>query len=111
MKTYSTEALEEVDEAVEVGVVEEELTDVAGSQLYSSWITRNLQLLEAVTTELDAVETDDEERDERLEVEVVPATIELVEDGVGVGEMVVSSSVEMIEVRVELEMTVDWAEA
>ena len=67
--------------------------------------------MEADIIELDAVETDDEERDERLEVEVVPATIELVEDGVGVGEMVVSSSVEMIEVRVELERTVDWAEA
>jgi len=63
--------------------------------------------LEADTIELDAVETDEEERDERLEVEVVPATIELVEDGVGVGEMVVSSSVEMMEDRVELERIVD----
>ena len=63
--------------------------------------------MEADTIELDAVETDEEEKDERLEMEVVPAMIELVEDGVGVGEIVVSSSVETTEVRVELERTVD----
>jgi hypothetical protein len=44
-------------------------------------------------------------------VEVVPVVIELVDDGVGVAEIVVSSSVGMIEVRVELVRTVDWAEA
>jgi hypothetical protein len=67
--------------------------------------------LEADTIELDAIEEDEEARDERLEVEVVPVIIELVDDDVGVGEIVVSSSVGMIEVRVELERTVDWAEA
>jgi hypothetical protein len=67
--------------------------------------------LEAETTELDAIEEDEEMTDERLEVEVVPVTIELVDDGVGVGEIVVSSSVDVTEVRVELERTVDWAEA
>jgi hypothetical protein len=71
----------------------------------------SLQLLEAETIELDAIEEDEEMTDERLEVEAVPVTIELVDDGVGVGEVVVSSSVEMTEVRVELERTVDWAEA
>jgi hypothetical protein len=83
--------------------------------LFVSYICRasriNLQLLEADTIELDAIVDDEEARDERLEVEVVPVIIELVDDDVGVGEIVVSSSVGMIEVRVELVRTVDWAEA
>jgi hypothetical protein len=49
--------------------------------------------------------------EERLEVEVVPVIIELVDDDVGVGEIVVSSSVGVTVVRVELVRTVDWAEA
>ena len=68
--------------------------------------------MEADTIELDdAIETDEEEREDCVEVEAVPVIIELEDDGVGVGEMVVSSSVEMTEVRVELDRTVDWAEA
>lgn len=71
-----------------------------------------LQLLEADTIRLDdAVEIDEEEKEEWVEVEAVPVIIELEDDGVGVGEMVVSSSVEMTELRVELARTVDWAEA
>lgn len=71
-----------------------------------------LQLLEAEAIKLDAIEEEDEEMmDDRLEVEVVPVTIELVDDEVGVGEIVVSSSVGTTEVRVELVRTVDWAEA
>jgi hypothetical protein len=67
--------------------------------------------LEADTIELEAIEEDEEARDERLEVEVVPVMIELVDDDVGVGEIVVSSSVGVTVVRVELVRTVDWAEA
>ena len=68
--------------------------------------------MEADTIELDdAIETDEEEREDCVEVEAAPVKIELEDDGVGVGEMVVSSSVEMTEVRVELDRTVDWAEA
>ena len=50
---------------------------------------------------------DEERREEWVEVEAVPVIIELEDDGVGVGEMVVSSSVEMTELRVELARTVD----
>lgn len=67
------------------------------------------QLLDAVTTELDDIEDDEIGRDERLEVVEVPATIELVDDGEGVGEIVLSSSVDAIVVRVELVKTVDCA--
>jgi len=67
-----------------------------------------LQLLEADTIRLDdAAEMDEEEKEEWLEVEAVPVIIELEDDGVGVGEIVVSSSVEMTELRVELARTVD----
>ena len=67
--------------------------------------------MEAETIELDANEVDEEAMEERLEVEVVPVMIELVDDDVGVGEIVVSSSVGVTVVRVELATTVDWAEA
>jgi len=68
--------------------------------------------LEADTIKLDdAAEMDEERREEWVEVEAVPVIIELEDDGVGVEEMVVSSSVEMTELRVELARTVDWAEA
>ena len=51
----------------------------------------------------------DDERDEGVELEDVSRVIALEDDGDGVGETAVSSSVEMIDVRVELVMTVDCA--
>ena len=51
----------------------------------------------------------DDEREEGIELEVVSRVIALEDDGDGVGETAVSSSVEMMDVRVELVMTVDCA--
>lgn len=51
----------------------------------------------------------DDEREEGVELEVVSRVIALEDDGDGVGETVVSSSVEMMDVRVEPVMTVDCA--
>jgi hypothetical protein len=52
----------------------------------------------------------DDDREDGLELEIVVEVIELEDDGVGVGETALSSSVEEMVVRVELEMMVDCAD-
>jgi len=72
----------------------------------------DLQLLEAEATEpLEIADEDEEVRDEGIELEGVTDTTVRVEEGVGVGETADSSSVEMTDVRVELAITVDCADA
>ena len=71
----------------------------------------DVQLLDAEATGslLMMEEMIDDEREEGVELEVVSRVIALEDDGDGVGETVVSSSVEMMDVRSELVMTVDCA--
>jgi hypothetical protein len=52
----------------------------------------------------------EEDKEEGLELETVVEAIELEDDGVGVGETALSSSVEEMDVRVELEIMVDCAD-
>lgn len=90
----------------------DELIEVATHQHYYIRTCEDSQLLELEATELLEITDEVEEvRDEEgVEVEAVIDADVWVEDGEGVGEVVVSSSVEMTEVRVELERTVDCAE-
>lgn len=105
--------MDEVDDSTAEEVLEDELlaivaissaTEVPGQLI-------NLQLFEAEATGslLMIEEIIDDERDEGVELEDVSRVIALEDDGDGVGETAVSSSEEMIDVRVELVMTVDCA--